>query len=65
MNIYIIFRGMDLLRAVENWAAPYVLVMTAILLGWAIWRAQDWAICCETRASFKPWPNSGRSSFRR
>jgi NCS1 family nucleobase:cation symporter-1 len=39
MNIYIIYRGMDLLRAVENWAAPYVLVMTAILLGWAIWRA--------------------------
>jgi NCS1 family nucleobase:cation symporter-1 len=40
LNIYIIYRGMDLLRAVENWAAPYVLVMTAILLGWAIWRAQ-------------------------
>src|SRR5262247_3545843 len=40
INIYIIYRGMDLLRAVENWAAPYVLVMTAILLGWAIWRAQ-------------------------
>jgi NCS1 family nucleobase:cation symporter-1 len=39
MNIWIIYRGMDLLRAVENWAAPYVLVMTAILLGWAIWRA--------------------------
>jgi NCS1 family nucleobase:cation symporter-1 len=39
LNIYIIYRGMDLLRAVENWAAPYVLVMTAILLGWAIWRA--------------------------
>jgi NCS1 family nucleobase:cation symporter-1 len=40
LNIFIIYRGMDLLRAVENWAAPYVLVMTAILLGWAIWRAQ-------------------------
>ena len=39
MNIWIIYRGMDLLRAVENWAAPYVLVMTALLLGWAIWRA--------------------------
>jgi NCS1 family nucleobase:cation symporter-1 len=39
MNIWIIYRGMDLLRAVENWAAPYVLVMTAVLLGWAIWRA--------------------------
>jgi NCS1 family nucleobase:cation symporter-1 len=39
LNIYIIYRGMDLLRKVENWAAPFVLVMTALLLGWAIWRA--------------------------
>ncbi|MGH9312631.1 MAG: NCS1 family nucleobase:cation symporter-1 [Vicinamibacterales bacterium] len=39
LNIYIIYRGMDLLRAVENWAAPFVLVMTAALLGWAIARA--------------------------
>jgi NCS1 family nucleobase:cation symporter-1 len=39
LNIFIIYRGMDLLRRVENWAAPFVLVMTAALLGWAIWRA--------------------------
>ncbi|HVR41772.1 MAG TPA: NCS1 family nucleobase:cation symporter-1 [Thermoanaerobaculia bacterium] len=39
INIYIIYRGMDLLRMVENWAAPFVLVMTAFLLAWAIWRA--------------------------
>lgn len=39
MNIYIIYRGMDLLRAVENWAAPFVLVMTAALLVWAIKQA--------------------------
>jgi NCS1 family nucleobase:cation symporter-1 len=39
LNIYIIYRGMDLLRMVENWAAPFVLVMTACLLAWAIWRA--------------------------
>ncbi len=39
MNIYIIYRGMNLLRAVENWAAPFVLVMTALLLAWAVWRA--------------------------
>src|SRR5437762_13921201 len=38
-NIYIIYRGMDLLRHVENWAAPFVLVMTTVLLSWAIWRA--------------------------
>jgi NCS1 family nucleobase:cation symporter-1 len=39
LNIYIIYRGMDLLRKVENWAAPFVLIMTAILLGWALSRA--------------------------
>ena len=39
LNIYIIYRGMDLLRKVENWAAPFVLIMTSLLLGWAIWRA--------------------------
>ncbi len=39
LNIYIIYRGMDLLRKVENWAAPFVLLMTALLLGWAIWKA--------------------------
>ncbi len=36
LNVYIIYRGMDLVREVENWAAPFVLVMTAILLWWAI-----------------------------
>jgi NCS1 family nucleobase:cation symporter-1 len=30
---------MDLLRAVENWAAPFVLVMTTALLWWAVSRA--------------------------
>ena len=39
INIVIIYRGMDLLRLVENWAAPFVLVMTAILLVWAVRKA--------------------------
>jgi NCS1 family nucleobase:cation symporter-1 len=38
-NIVIIYRGMDLLRMVENWAAPYVLIMTAVLLGWILYQA--------------------------
>src|SRR6184192_158384 len=37
LNILIIFRGMDVLRRVERLAAPFVLVMTAILVAWAIW----------------------------
>ena len=39
LNIVIVYRGMDLLRKVENWAAPFVLVMTAALLVWAVRRA--------------------------
>lgn len=39
MNVFVIYRGMDLLRHVENWAAPFVLVMTGALLAWAVWRA--------------------------
>jgi len=36
LNIGVIYRGMNLLRMVENWAAPYVLVVTAALLVWAV-----------------------------
>ncbi|HEY0195291.1 MAG TPA: cytosine permease, partial [Kofleriaceae bacterium] len=39
LNILIIFRGMELIRRVERWAAPFVLVMTAALVAWALWRA--------------------------
>ncbi len=39
MNIFIIYRGMDLLRHVENWAAPFVLIMTAVLLAWILYQA--------------------------
>ncbi len=40
LNILIVYRGMELLRKVENLAAPFVLVMTAALVGWAVWRAK-------------------------
>jgi NCS1 family nucleobase:cation symporter-1 len=40
LNIFIIYRGMDLLRSVENWAAPFVLIMTAMLLVWAVKEAK-------------------------
>jgi NCS1 family nucleobase:cation symporter-1 len=39
INIFIIYRGMDLLRKVENWAAPFVLLMTTVLLVWAVKKA--------------------------
>ena len=39
LNILIVYRGMDIVRRFENIAAPYVLVMTAALVAWAIWKA--------------------------
>ena len=39
LNIGVVYRGMDLLRRVENWAAPFVLLMTALLVWWAVSRA--------------------------
>jgi len=36
LNIFVVYRGMELLRRVENWAAPFVLVMTGALVWWAI-----------------------------
>jgi NCS1 family nucleobase:cation symporter-1 len=60
LNIYIIYRGMDLLRRVENWAAPFVLIMTALLLGWAIWKAQGLGYLLNRQGKFHTfaefWP---------
>jgi len=39
LNVFIIYRGMDLVREVENWAAPFVLVMAGVLLWWAVSKA--------------------------
>jgi NCS1 family nucleobase:cation symporter-1 len=36
LNILIIYRGMDAVRVFENWAAPLVLVMAAVLMIWAV-----------------------------
>ncbi len=39
LNIYIIYRGMNAVRVFENWAAPIVLVLAAVLLVWAVGKA--------------------------
>src|SRR5712692_2765439 len=55
INILIIYRGMDLLRRVENWAAPFVLIMTAFLLAWAIWRAHGLGYLLTEKGKFATW----------
>lgn len=55
MNIFIIYRGMDLLRHVENWAAPFVLVMTAVLLVWILWQAGGVGFLLKEPGKFNSW----------
>ncbi len=38
-NIVIIYKGMNAVRIFENWAAPIVLVLAAVLLAWVVARA--------------------------
>ncbi|HMT07778.1 MAG TPA: NCS1 family nucleobase:cation symporter-1 [Pyrinomonadaceae bacterium] len=52
MNIAIVYRGMNLLRHVENWAAPFVLIMTAALLGWIVWAAGGVGTLLEDHGKF-------------
>src|SRR5689334_6459612 len=60
LNVFIIYRGMDLVREVENWAAPFVLVMTGILLWWAVDRANGLGPLLSQPGKFKTfaefWP---------
>lgn len=37
MNIYIIYRGIDSIKILETWAAPFLLLIGAFMLGWAWW----------------------------
>lgn len=34
LNMWVVLRGMEAVRVFENWAAPVVLVLAALLLGW-------------------------------
>ena len=35
MNMYVIYRGIDLIKKLESWAAPFLLLIGFCLLGWA------------------------------
>jgi nucleobase:cation symporter-1, NCS1 family len=60
LNILIVYKGMELVRKVENIAAPYVLVMTAALVVWAIWKANGVGSVMRDEGKFKTlgefWP---------
>src|SRR5438874_5616150 len=55
LNVVVIYRGMDLLRKVENWAAPFVLVMTTLLVWWALGKANGLGPILAQKGKFGTW----------
>ncbi len=55
LNIFVVYKGMELLRWVENWAAPFVLVMTLALLVWALKAAHGLGPILDQPAKFHSW----------
>ena len=53
LNILIIYSGMDLLKKVEGFAAPFVMTMTTILCIWALVTAHGFGSLLERTSSFK------------
>jgi len=60
LNIWIIYRGMNAVRVLENWAAPIVLVLAGALLAWAVARAGGWGPILDAPSRFATlgefWP---------
>src|SRR5256712_6663721 len=55
LNVIVIYRGMDLLRKVENWAWAFVLVMTALLVWWAVGKANGLGPILAQKGKFASW----------
>ncbi|MBC7543587.1 MAG: NCS1 family nucleobase:cation symporter-1 [Candidatus Sericytochromatia bacterium] len=55
LNILVVYKGMDLVRHLENVAAPFVLVMTGLLVWWAVDRAHGLGPILATPGKFHTW----------
>ncbi|MBM4376012.1 MAG: NCS1 family nucleobase:cation symporter-1 [Deltaproteobacteria bacterium] len=60
LHILILYRGMNAVRVFENWAAPIVLVLAALLLFWVVGRAGGAGPLLDKPSQFKSlgefWP---------
>lgn len=52
LNIFVIFHGMEFLRKLETWAAPFVLTMTALLTGWTVYQAHGFGALVEDAGKY-------------
>ncbi len=57
LNVLVIYRGMDLLKKIEGLAAPFVLLMCALLVGWAVNSAHGVGTLLSDPGKFQDFPS--------
>lgn len=57
INIFVIVKGMDMLKKIENLAAPFVMLMTFLLLIWAVSEAKGLGQLMEHGGKYHTFPD--------
>jgi NCS1 family nucleobase:cation symporter-1 len=52
MNIYVVLRGTESIRILEDWGAPFLILVSLALLGWAYVRAGGWGPMFTAQSKF-------------
>ena len=53
MNIYVVLRGHESIRFLEDWGAPFLVIISFVLLAWAWTRAGGWGPMFSAGSKFK------------
>ncbi len=61
LQVAILLRGMDSIRVLETWAAPFLILLGLALLGWAYIKADGFGATLSTPSAFDPGgPKEGK-----
>lgn len=56
LNMAIVWRGIDSIKTLEKWGAPFLLLIGAVLLAWAYVRAQGFGPMLSQPSRLTTWP---------
>jgi NCS1 family nucleobase:cation symporter-1 len=54
LQVAIIWRGIDSIKVLETWAAPFLILMGLALLAWAYLKTEGWGDMLSARSAFDP-----------